>query len=165
MCLYFPVLGPFLGPRSWPWLSVPVPGLQFMFTDPGPRFVFTGTVPQFSFTSPGSQFVFPDPGLQFYYQSRDWIYTYQHFPLNLYLHLLPLPTICITGPGPEFAFTLLLVVVTVVVVTAEVVISLEQIIQYLYADFSKLGKTHWSAYVHRMLRRFSVEPNEYVLSF
>ena len=29
-------------------------------------------------------------------------------------------------------------------------------------DFSKPGKTNWSVYAHRLLRRFSVESNEYV---
>ena len=50
--LYFPALGPGLGP-------------QFVLTGLGPQFVFTGPGPQFALTDSGSQFVFTGPGPSF----------------------------------------------------------------------------------------------------
>ena len=49
-CLYFPTLGPLLGPQPWPWPPVPDPGPQFIFTEPGPQFVFAGPGPHPMFT-------------------------------------------------------------------------------------------------------------------
>ena len=55
----------FPDPRLFAWppalALVPVPGLQFVFTDPGPQFIFTSPGRQFLCTSPGLQFVLTGP--------------------------------------------------------------------------------------------------------
>ena len=90
---------------------------------------------QFVLTGPDPQVVFTGPGQQFCYQSGAWRWIYRPCLLILCLYLRLRPSICITGLGP-----------------------------YLYADFRKLGKANLSVYAHKLLSKFSVESNEYVLS-
>ena len=109
MCLYFPVLGPFLGPRSWPWPPAPAPGpgLQFVFTNPGPQFVFTVLAPNLHLPTLAPDLYLPELSPNFhlpalapnlYFPTLGYNFITSQWPEFTHTNIFPLICTCIYCP-------------------------------------------------------------------